>query len=304
MKPLLIVIGGPTGVGKTKTAIELAKWLKCEIISADSRQVFKEMSIGTAVPSKKELNEVKHHFIQSHSVLDQFNASQFESEVLEKLKELFTLNPVSIMVGGSGLYIDAVCKGIDDLPTIPSDVRTKYDSLYESKGLEFIVNLVQECDPVYAEKADLQNHKRLLKALEVFEITGMPYSTFLKNEPKNRFFDTIYFIIDLPREQLYDRINQRVDTMVEQGLENEARAMAPYKGRPPLKTVGYRELFEFFDRKISREEAIEQIKNHSRAYARRQLTWFRRYKDAIWVTPDEQDKIFEVVQERMRKNGN
>ncbi len=303
LKPLLVIIGGPTGVGKTKTAIDLAKQLGCEIISADSRQVFKEMSIGTAVPSEKELKEVKHHFIQSHSVLDQYNASRYEIEVIEKLKELYTQHPIAVMVGGSGLYIDAVCNGIDDLPSIPGDVRKKYENLYESKGLDYIVQLVKENDPTYAEKADLKNHKRLLKALEIYEITGKPYSTFLKNEPKKRFFDSLFIILDLPRNQLYDRINQRVDLMVEQGLEAEARAMEPYKGLPPLKTVGYREFFDYFEGKISKEEAIDQVKNHSRAYARRQLTWFRRYKGSHWFNPVDQNKIVEVINERMKLNG-
>lgn len=298
-RPLLVVVGGPTGIGKTATAIELAKQLNTEIISADSRQVFRELSIGTAVPSKKELMMVKHHFIQNKSIDERFNASMFEFEVLDLLSQLYQKYNVIVLVGGSGLYIDALCNGIDDLPTIPVDVRSGVFNMYKTEGLEKIQQLVQKIDPEYYNKADINNYKRLLKAIEVYEVTKKPYSSFLQNKQKTRPFDILKIILDIDREELYNRINLRVDKMIEAGLIEEARSVYHKKDLSPLKTVGYRELFEFFDGSILEEEAITQIKNHSRAYARKQLTWFRRYKDAHWFKPDETDKMLELINQSL-----
>jgi tRNA dimethylallyltransferase len=302
VKPLLVIIAGPTGVGKTNTAIQIAKKINTEIISADSRQIFKEMTIGTAVPSGRELNQVKHHFIQSHSIHENFNASQYEFEVIDCLNTLFQKHSCAILAGGSGLYIDAVCNGIDDLPTIPVAVREKYKNLFEEKGIEYLQDLVKQNDPDYYFRVDIQNPKRLLKALEVFEITGKPYSSLLTNQDKERSFRTIKIILDLPRNELYNRINNRVDKMISEGLVVEAQNLIQHKNLTPLKTVGYKELFDYFENKLSLEEAIVQIKNHSRAYARRQLTWFRRYKSAFWFTPSDTVSIVKLINSELNRN--
>ncbi len=300
MKAILVVIGGPTGVGKTSAAISLAQKFNTEVISADSRQIFKELSIGTAVPSEQELALVPHHFIQSHSIETYYNASIYETEVLLKLEMLFSKYKMVIMAGGSGLYIDAVCHGIDDLPTIPAEVRKKYLDLYQTEGIEKLRNLLKKCDPEYYKQVDLNNYKRLLKALEVFDITNKPYSLQLKHQPKQRNFDILRINLNIDRELLYQRINNRVDKMIEAGLENEARLMNEKRHLTPLKTVGYREFFDFFDNKITRLEAIEQIKNHTRAYARRQLTWFRKYKDAHWFEPDQIEEMSLLIKKFTR----
>ena len=297
--PVLIVICGPTGIGKTKVAIEAAQALSCEIISADSRQIYKEMSIGTAVPSEQELAAVRHHFIQTHSIHSYYNASMFEVEVLDFLNEYFRKNNCIIMVGGSGLYIDAVCKGIDDLPTIEKAVRDKWQKIFKDKGLEFLQEQVKAKDPEYFSTADIQNPKRLLKALEVFEMTGKPYSTFLKKKPRERSFSILKVGLNTERSILYERINQRVDRMMEAGLVEEAKKLHPYKHLTPLNTVGYKELFAHFDGKLTLEEAREQIQNHTRAYARRQLTWFRRDKDIQWFEPQNTEYIISILKIRL-----
>lgn len=302
MKPLLVVIGGPTGIGKTATGIELAKHFNSEIISADSRQFFRELSIGTAVPSPDELASVKHHFIHNLSIDNTYNASSYEEDALKKLDDLFKQHKVVFMVGGSGLYIDAVCRGIDYLPTITPEVRAKYEKLYNEKGIEEIRTSVEQIDPVYYEKVDKNNHKRMLKALEVYDITGQTYTSFLKNQKKERDFDTLLITLNMNREILYDRINMRVDQMINAGLIDEAKAVWPKKDLTPLKTVGYKELFEYFEENITQGEAITQIKNHSRAYARRQLTWFRRHENANWFEPQQLNEMIELVQNHLNKS--
>ena len=299
MKPLLVIIGGPTGIGKTSTGIKLAKHFNSEILSADSRQFYKELSIGTAVPSEEELNEVKHHFIHNLSVDNYYNASQYELDALALLNKLFKRHSIIFMVGGSGLYIDAVCRGIDYLPTISKEVRDMHDELFLTKGIEEIRKLLQEIDPEYYQTVDKNNHKRMLKALEVHKMTGLPYSSFLKNQKKERDFDVLMFLLDTEIEELYNRINLRVDKMIELGLIEEAQSMHSKRALTPLKTVGYKELFEYFDGTITKEDAIIKIKNHTRAYARRQLTWFRRYKDSHWFNPLETDKMIEVIKEKL-----
>lgn len=299
-KSLLVIIGGPTGIGKTALGIKIAQAFRTEIISADSRQVYKELCIGTAVPEPEELEAVNHHFIQIKSVEEPYNASRYEFEVIDKLNHLFLERQVVVMVGGSGMYIDAVCEGIDDLPSIPPDVRQKYFEIYENEGLTKIQEMVKEYDPEYFEKVDKNNHKRLLKALEVNHVSNKKYSSFLKNEIKARPFDMLKIILDMDREELYNRINLRVDKMMEKGLEDEAWQMLPKRGTVPLKTVGYKEFFEYFDGSISREEAIVKIKNHSRAYARRQLTWFRRYNDAHWFSPEQHKEIISLIKQQLK----
>lgn len=303
MKPLLVVIAGPTAVGKTAVAIKIAQHFSTEIISADSRQFYKEMCIGTAVPSNEELIAVKHHFIQHIPVDKIYNASTFENEAMNFLVKLFACNNIAVMVGGSGLYIDAVCNGIDDLPSIPSDIRHKYNNLFETEGLQKIQNLLKQIDPTYYSQVDLNNHKRILKALEVYEITKKPYSSFLSETVKQRPFRILKIFLDMDRAELYNRINLRVDSMIAKGLEGEARELLNYRNLTPLNTVGYKEFFEYFDGKISRDEAIILIKNHSRAYARRQLTWFRRYSEALWFTPEQLTEIVEVINKSLNYNA-
>jgi tRNA dimethylallyltransferase len=300
LKPLLVIIGGPTGIGKTATAIKLAKYFNTEIISADSRQFYKELSIGTAVPTREELMQVKHHFIHNLSVKEDYNASQFEFDALRKLDELFAKHRIVIMVGGSGLYIDALCNGIDDLPTIRKEVRDKFEVLFQKEGIEEIRKRVKAIDPDYYKMVDIHNHKRMLKALEVYDMTGKPYSSLLKRTKKERPFDVLKIILDMNRETLYERINIRVDKMIESGLIEESRTMLPYRTKTPLKTVGYKELFEYFDGNMELHEAITKIKNHSRAYARRQLTWFRRYPDAKWFHPDNIKKMIHSIHQALQ----
>ncbi len=299
MNPLLVIVSGPTGIGKTATGIELAQHFQSEIISSDSRQFFRELSIGTAVPSSEELTQIPHHFIHNLSVTDSYNASDFENDVLKLTSQLFKKHNIIFLVGGSGLYIDAVCKGIDDLPTISQEVRNKQQHLFESKGIDYLRDRLKEIDPEYYNKVDIHNHKRMLKGIEVYEMTGKPYSSFLSNKNKKRPFKTIKIVLDMNREDLYTRINVRVDKMIEAGLLNEAKAMLPYRNLTPLKTVGYKELFEYFDNKITLAQAIELIKNHSRAYARRQLTWFRRYNDVNWFHPKELDKMIHLINKNL-----
>jgi tRNA dimethylallyltransferase len=298
-KPLLVIIGGPTAVGKTSVAIKIAQHFNTEIVSADSRQFYQEMSIGTAVPSADELSAVKHHFIQNRSVEQPYNASSYENDAIQLMDNLLHTKNLLVMVGGSGLYIDAVCNGIDDLPSIPVDVRNKFNQIFEQEGIEKIRELLKSVDPIYFSQVDVNNHKRMLKALEVYEITGKPYSSFLSNSEKIRNFKTVKIFLDTERTELYNRINHRVDTMVENGLEEEARSLLPFRTLTPLNTVGYKEFFEYFDGKISRDEAITQIKNHTRAYARRQLTWFRRYTDAHWYKPGQVPEMIELISKSM-----
>jgi tRNA dimethylallyltransferase len=295
----LIILCGPTGIGKTRVAIELANKLDCEIISADSRQLFKEMSIGTAVPSEEELNSIPHHFIHSHSIHQLYNASIFEAEVMQFLEEYFKQKNRIVMVGGSGLYIDAVCKGIDDLPTTDPTVREKWAELYKLNGIAFLQKKLQEIDPDYLQQADVNNPKRLLKAIEVYEMTGKPYSSLLKHEYKIRPFEILKIGLDKERKKLYDQINQRVEKMIASGLVEEAQTLYSYRNLTPLNTVGYKELFAHFDGTLKLEEAIEQIKNHTRAYARRQLTWFRRDKEIRWFIPENIDEMMQYIEDRI-----
>lgn len=291
----LIVICGPTGIGKTRVAIEVAGNLGCEIISADSRQIYKEMRLGTAVPSMKELKTIRHHFIQSHSIHRYYNASLFEQEVVDFLKKYYETHNTAVMAGGSGLYIDAVCTGIDELPTVMPAVREKWKKLYDEEGLDFLQRKVKEIDPAYYEKVDRNNPKRLLKAIEVNEMTGESYSSFLTSSKKKRSFTTCKIGLDTDRKELYEKINQRVDDMMANGLLEEAKTLHPFKHLTPLKTVGYKELFAYLEGQLPLNEAVAKIKNHTRAYARRQLTWFRRDKQVAWFEPDEIDRITSYI---------
>jgi len=299
MPKTLIILLGPTGVGKTDLCLKLANYYNAEIISCDSRQIYKEMSIGTAVPDQLTLESIPHHFIRSHSIHDYYNASKFEIEVLERLEILFQKKDIVLMTGGSMMYIDALCKGIDDLPEVDEELRRSLMARMESEGIESLRNELRYYDPVYYNEVDLRNPKRILHALEICLMTGVPYSTLRTNQPKNRPFHIIKLGLNLDREILYNRINQRVEKMFEDGLEQEALNLYPFRYLNSLNTVGYRELFDYFDGKITIEVAKEKIKANSRKYARKQLTWFRRDPEIKWFTPEMKDEIIAYVNRQL-----
>ncbi len=290
MKNLVVLIG-PTAVGKTDLSFELARWLGSPVISADSRQLFKEMSIGTAVPSPTQLNEVPHYFIQNKSIHHYYSSYEYEKEVIAFLSHFFETRENALLTGGSMLYIDAVCNGIDYIPPIPDSIRQEVVSQYETHGIEWLQIQLKEQDPVFYEEVDLQNPKRMLHAVEICISSGQPYSSFRKNTPKKRPFAIHKIGLEREREELYERINQRVDLMIAEGLVEEARKLYPYKGLTPLKTVGYKELFEHFDGQISLDKAVELIKRNSRHYAKRQITWFRKDSSIKWFHPEDATSI-------------
>ncbi len=284
----LITIIGPTAIGKTALSITLAQHFGCDIISCDSRQFFKEMKIGTAVPNEQELKEANHHFIQHKSIFESYNVGDFEREALLKLDELFEKNNIQIMVGGSGLYVDAILKGFDDFPDIQPSIREEIKTEYESKGLDFLQEKLKELDPIYFEKLSsenpqtLQNPQRMMRFAEVCLGTGKPYSSFLNQKKNKRNFTPIVIGLEADREIMYERINQRVDLMLLEGLVEEAKKLYPNKQLNALQTVGYRELFDYFDGKTSLDYAVEEIKKNTRRFAKRQLTWFKRTENVNW----------------------
>lgn len=282
-KPTLLVIAGPTAVGKTQFAIETA--LQCEsvVLSADSRQFYREMKIGTAAPSNEELTTVKHYFIGNLSIHDYYSVSKYEQDVLQLLPSLFAQHNVVVMTGGSGLYIDAVCNGIDELPDPDPEIRQFVNDIYKNDGIEALRSQLRKVDKAYYDTCNLADHKRIIRAVEVSLQMGKPYSEFLKNPHKKRDFDIIKYCLVRPREELFNRINRRVDLMMEQGLLEEARQLYPYRELNSLNTVGYKELFDFFDGKLSLEQAVTDIKTHTRRYAKRQMTWFKRDGSYIQV---------------------
>lgn len=288
----LIIITGPTASGKTDLAVTLAEHFDTEIISADSRQIFKEMRIGTAVPDDEVLHRVKHHFIQTRSVKEYYNAFMYETEVIDLLEQqLFVNHDVAIMCGGSMMYVDAVCNGIDLIPDPDMAVRNRLWQQFENEGIEPLRQQLLQLDPEYYKICDLNNHKRIIKALEVSIQTGKPYSSFRTGNKKQRSFSIIKIGVNYPREILHQRINQRVDKMIGEGLLDEARSLYSLKHLNSLNTVGYRELFDFFDNKTSLETAVELIKRNTRRYARKQISWFNGDKDLTWFQPDMVDDI-------------
>ncbi len=293
---ILVVILGPTGIGKTDLSIEIAKELNAEIISCDSRQMYRELNIGTAVPEFMQLAQVKHHFIGNLSIHDYYNAGEFEFQTLHLLEELFKHNKYAVMTGGSGLYIDAVVNGIDELPTIDTNVRVKLLNELQNSGIEKLKEQLKKVDPKYYASADLNNPKRILKALEVFEMTGKPYSKLRTNTKKERPFNIIKIGLAMEREKLYNRINIRVDKMLQAGLVNEVRQFYEHKHLNSLNTVGYKEFFGYFDNNYDLDEAIRLIKRNSRRYAKRQITYWNRDKNIEWFNPSQRKEILERIQ--------
>ena len=291
----LIVIAGPTASGKTAFSIALAKALKTVIISADSRQFYKEMSIGTAAPTPDELSQVKHYNVHNISIEDNYDVAEYEKNVLELLKTLFQEHDSVILTGGSGLFIDAVCNGIDEMPDITAETREKVENLYREGGLRALQNAVQQLDPEYFSIVDQQNPRRLQRALEVCYQTGKTFTSYRQRQTKPRDFNIIKFALLWDRETLKHRIDLRVDMMMEQGLLEEARSLYPMRHLNALNTVGYKELFAYFDGNCTLKEAIEQIKIHTHQYAKRQMTWLHKDDSYIWVKTDEIEKVMEII---------
>jgi tRNA dimethylallyltransferase len=299
----VIVITGPTGIGKTGLSIKLAQKLNCPIISADSRQIFKEMTIGTASPTQEQLQKAPHYLIGTHSMFDYYSAYEYEQEVMGLVSHLFKEQNHVILTGGSMMYIDAFCNGIDELPTIDPELRESLQETYHKEGLENIRRQLKILDPEFYKQVDLKNPKRVIHALEICLMTGRPYSELRTNTKKIRPFQMIKVGLDMDRGLLHHRINQRVDQMIVDGLEEEARGLYQYKSLNSLNTVGYREFFNFFDGNISREEAIELIKRNSRRYARKQLSWFRRDEEIHWFSPDNSEEVFNFVERKINQTG-
>ncbi len=299
MKNYLIIIVGPTAIGKTALSIQLAQYFNSEILSCDSRQFFKEMNIGTAVPSPNELAQAPHHFIQHISINDKYSVGNFEQDVMQVLDNLFLKNNIQILVGGSGLYVDAVVKGFDDFPTIEPSVRTYINETFEKEGIDFLQEKLTKLDPIYKQKLalenpqTLQNPQRMKRFIEVCIGTGKSYSSFLNQNNNSRNFIPIFIGLEAPREILYNRINQRVDLMIENGLVEEAQKLYDQKHLNALQTVGYRELFDYFDQKTPLHFAIEEIKKNTRRFAKRQLTWFKRNEKIQWF--DYQTNVIEII---------
>ena len=295
----LIVIVGPTGSGKTDLSIRVAEHYACPIISTDSRQFYRGIPIGTAQPDSEQLERVEHHFIASHELTDDFNCGAYEVAALKRLDELFTKHDTVVAVGGSGLYIKALCEGMDDLPEVEPALRSELAERLKSEGLEALAEELRKLDPTFYEVVDRKNPARVLRALEVCISTGKPYSSLRTGEKRQRSFGIVKIGVNMERAVLYERIDRRVDIMVEAGLENEARAVYPLRHLNSLQTVGYREMFDYFDGTITRDEAIELIKRNSRRYAKRQLTWFGRDEEIEWFLPTETEKIIEYIDSKV-----
>ena len=287
----LIVIAGPTASGKTAFSIELAKALNTVILSADSRQFYKEMSIGTAAPTEEELNQVQHYFVHHISIEDKYDVADYEHDAIQLLDELFKTHDAVVMTGGSGLFIDAVCNGIDAMPDVQPEIREKVQKLFDEGGLKALQNEVQRLDPDYYAIVDQQNPRRLQRALEVSYQTGQPFSSFRSGNTIQRDFEIKKYALLWDRQELIERIDRRVDLMMEQGLLEEAKSLYPKRDLNALNTVGYKELFACFDGQCSLEEAVEQIKIHTRQYAKRQMTWLRKDTSYQWIMPEDVDEV-------------
>lgn len=295
-KKTLIAIVGPTAVGKTAMAIKLAQQFDTEIISADSRQFYREMSIGTAKPTPDELSQAPHHFINSHSIEEDYSAGDFERDALAKIATLFQTKDVVIMVGGSGLFVRAVCEGLDNLPKALPETRDQLNKRFEEEGIGPLQTYLKEVDPIYYDQVDISNVQRVIRALEVYETTGLPFSSFLQNTKAQRPFNIITIGLNMERATLYERINLRVDLMIKEGLLEEVKALVAYQAKPALMTVGYSEIFDFLEERVSWEAAIDKIKQNSRRYAKRQLTWFKKDQDTRWFDATDKQGILDYLQ--------
>ncbi len=300
-KKYLIVIGGATASGKTSVAIELAKHFSTVILSCDSRQFYREMSIGTAKPTSDELMKAKHYFIDSLSIHESYSVGDYERDAINLLDKIYATNDLAILVGGSGLFIQAVCEGLNHYPDVPETVKQELEKIYQEKGIEALREELEIADPEYYKKVDLNNVHRLLRALSICRVSRKPFSSFQKVATSKRNFTPIYLLMQWEREELYRRINQRVDQMLVEGLEAEAESLVPHQHLNALQTVGYQELFDYFNHKVNREEAIRLIKRNSRRYAKRQMTWFRRNEAWKPFYPNQVNKMIEYVEQKMRK---
>lgn len=291
----LLVVAGATAVGKTTLCVQLAKDLKTDVVSADSRQLYRELSIGTAKPTCEEMDGVRHHFIDSHSILDPVNAGRYERECLHLLDELFKTKDVVILSGGTGLYINTVCFGLDDMPAVDPSLREHLLARLQAEGLEKLQQELRLLDPVYAQTADLQNPVRVTRALEVCLSTGEPYSSFRRQHTAERPFRSVLIALERPREELYERIDVRMDTMLKAGLLDEVRSLLPYRQLPALQTVGYQEVFPYLDGICEYDEMVRLLKRNSRRYAKRQLTWFRNQGNYKWVSPEDKEEVLRCM---------
>lgn len=298
-KPTLIVLIGPTGIGKTDLSLNIAEHYNTEIISADSRQLYANLKIGTAAPTPEQLARVKHHFVGTLQLTDYYSAAQYEAEVMKKLDELFKRHNVIVLTGGSMMYVDAVCKGIDDIPTVDEETRKTLMQHYENVGLERLCAELKILDPEYYDIVDKKNPKRVIHALEICYMTGQTYTSFRTSQTKERPFNIIKVGLRREREELYERINKRVDIMMEDGLLEEAKSVYQYKDLNSLNTVGYKEMFKYLDGEWELPFAIEKIKQNSRIYSRKQVTWFKRDTDITWFHPDDTDNIMSFIEERL-----
>lgn len=301
MKKSLIVLLGPTAVGKTELSLQLAERLGCPIISADSRQLYRDMVVATAAPTREQLARVPHYFIGTLALTDYYSAAQYEADALALIERLFTRHDTLLLTGGSMMYIDAVCNGIDEIPTISDEVRRAVVTRYEEAGLDVLLEELLRLDPVFYERVDRRNPKRVIHAVEICRMTGQPYSSLRTETKKERPFDIVKIGLTRPRAELYERINSRVDAMMRDGLEAEARKLYPYRHLNALNTVGYKEMFAYFDGTYDLPAAVEKIKRNTRVYARKQMTWFRRDDTIVWFTPDDRLKLFAYVEKRLHE---
>ena len=286
MSKTLIYVAGPTGIGKTSLSIEIAKRLNTEVVSCDSRQFYKELKIGTSPPSNKQVNEVKHHFIHNKSIVDEYSVGDYEKDAINKISSIFNNNNNAVLVGGSGLYADSILFGMDNIPKVPLEIKNKLNLKFKKKGLIYLQEKLKEIDLDYYNKVDLDNPNRLIRAIGVYEVSGKKISSLWNNNRKNRNFNSLIIMMKSDRDKLYERINQRVDKMVKDGLEEEAYGLIKFKEYNALNTVGYKEYFSYFDGKLSKEETINKIKQSTRNYAKRQITWFKKYNNALEFKTD------------------
>ena len=299
MPHTLIVLIGPTGVGKTELSLSIAEHFQTCILSADSRQLYQELKIGTAAPTPSQLARVPHHFVGTLRLTDYYSAAQYEADVLEKLEELFQHNDTVVLTGGSMMYVDAVCKGIDDIPTVDNETRELMLQRYEEEGLETLCAELKILDPEYYQIVDLKNPKRVIHALEICYMTGKTYTSFRTQKHKERPFRIIQIGLTREREELYDRINRRVDEMMQEGLLEEAKSVYPFKHLNSLNTVGYKEIFNYLDGEWSLDFAIEKIKQNSRIYSRKQMTWFKRNPNIQWFHPEQKEEIMNYINDQL-----